>query len=131
MDIGTVILNKSSSIDIDKAFQETIDSDDNYYPSPALFVYTLPNIMAGEICIRHKFKGENTVFIKKEFSAEFVQDYVSLLFQKEKAKICITGWVEVNDDEYKSLLMLVENTNFAKPYGSGHAFNTNAINKLF
>ncbi len=130
-DIGIVILNRSSSIDIDKAFQLTIDDNDNYYPSPALFVYTLPNIMAGEICIRHKFKGENTVFIRKEFSAKFIQDYVSLLFQKKKAKVCIAGWVEVNHTQYKSLLMLVENTIFANSYDSGHTFDTNAINKLF
>lgn len=130
-DIGIAVVNKSSSIDIDRAFQETIENDESFYPSPALFVYTLPNIMTGEICIRHKFKGENTVFLRKDFSAEFIQDYVSLLFQKKKAKACITGWVEINDGQYRSLLMLVENADFSTDSGQALLFTAKEIKKLF
>ena len=41
-------------------FQETIQHADSYYPSPALFVYTLPNIVTGEIAIRNKYYGETS-----------------------------------------------------------------------
>jgi len=129
-DIGVVIANRSSSIDIDRSFQATIEDDENFFPSPALFVYTLPNIMTGEICIRHGFKGENAIFIQPTFSMEFIQDYVSLLFQMKKLKVCITGWVEADGNAYDSLLLLVEepvqgNKDFSLP------FQTDSIKKLF
>lgn len=106
--IGIVLSNASSSIDIDKSFQETIEDKSNYFPSPALFVYTLPNIMAGEIAIKNKFKGENIVFIDREFPAEFIHEYVGNLFDSDKIDACICGWVEANAEDYKSFLYLVE-----------------------
>src|SRR5688572_4494681 len=39
-----VFANKSSSLDTDVKHQNSIADVDNYYPSPAVFVYTLPNI---------------------------------------------------------------------------------------
>ena len=109
--VGIVLANASSSIDIDKSFQETIEDKSNYFPSPALFVYTLPNIMAGEIAIKNKFKGEDIVFIKKEFPFEFIYDYVYSLFENHKLDACICGWVEANAEDYKSFLYLVERKN--------------------
>ena len=58
-DIAVIISNSSSTIETDKKFQASIAE----IPSPAIFVYTLPNIMVGEICIRHNLKGENLFFI--------------------------------------------------------------------
>ena len=104
--VGIVLSNASSSIDIDRSFQETIEDKSNYFPSPALFVYTLPNIMAGEIAIKNKFKGENIVFINKEFPFELIHNYVSNLFDTDKIDACICGWVEANAEDYKSFLYL-------------------------
>ncbi len=47
----------------DEAFLATVASDEEFYPSPALFVYTLPNIVAGEIAIRHGIYGETCVYM--------------------------------------------------------------------
>ena len=47
-----ILANRSASIKNDRDYLATI-SEGNYYPSPALFVYTLPNIVTGEIAIRH------------------------------------------------------------------------------
>jgi hypothetical protein len=57
--LGLIVQNASSTYDTDMEYQATIDDHANYFPSPAVFVYTLPNIMLGEICIRHKIFGEN------------------------------------------------------------------------
>ena len=57
--IGVMITNSSSSLDTDINFQATISDAANYFPSPSVFVYTLPNILIGEICIRNGIKGEN------------------------------------------------------------------------
>ena len=57
-EIGVIIFNSSASLDTDLAYQQTIEDKANYFPSPSVFVYTLPNILVGEICIRHKINGE-------------------------------------------------------------------------
>ena len=58
-DVGIVLSNANSSLDTDIKYYETTKT----IASPAQFVYTLPNIVIGEISIRHHFKGENAFFI--------------------------------------------------------------------
>ena len=62
--IGVVLSNSGSSLDTDMGYFETIRDRNNYYPSPSVFVYTLPNIMIGEICIRNQVNGENSFFVR-------------------------------------------------------------------
>ncbi len=103
-DIGLVFSNASSSLDTDIKYFETTKT----IPSPAQFVYTLPNIVIGEISIRHHFKGENAFFVFEEFDAEFIEQYVSNLFNNDILQCCICGWVEVLGDNYNATLFLIE-----------------------
>ncbi|MBR2202225.1 MAG: hypothetical protein IJ894_16085, partial [Bacteroidales bacterium] len=54
--------DNNGSLPTDYIFEETIKDTDNFFPSPSIFVYTLPNILVGEICIRHGFKGESSYY---------------------------------------------------------------------
>jgi hypothetical protein len=103
-DIAVVLSNANSSLDTDYRYFTTVTG----IPSPALFVYTLPNIMIGEICIRHKFKGENAFFIAESFDALFIETYVRDLMETGNARACICGWVEVLGDAYTAALFLIE-----------------------
>lgn len=103
-EIGIVLSNANSSLDTDIKYLETTKE----IASPALFVYTLPNIVIGEISIRHHFKGENAFFIFEEFDAEFIQQYVSNLVNNDILQCCICGWVELLNNEYKAALFLIE-----------------------
>lgn len=90
------------------------DTDIKYWenarqaPSPAAFVYTLPNVMLGEICIRHGFKGENSCFIFNTFDTAFQVNYVNSLLEK-RAKVCVHGWVNFFKEEYAAFLFLTVN----------------------
>jgi hypothetical protein len=108
-EIGMIITNASSSLETDEKHQESINDRDHYFPSPSVFVYTLPNIMTGEIAIRHKIKGENGVFISEKPDAELIFMIVDELFVRNRVSCCITGWVEAYHDRLSSCLMLVEN----------------------
>ena len=58
-EVGLLLSNAGSSIDTDRNHQKSISKRDEYFPSPSVFVYTLANIVIGEICIRHKlFRGK-------------------------------------------------------------------------
>lgn len=109
-EIAVILSNESSSSDTDAIYQKTIDDRNNYFPAPSVFVYTLPNIMIGEICIRHKIKGENTVFISEDFDKNFIFDYVNNLYNLQKTKICICGRVDYNypNKNYMAELYLTE-----------------------
>ena len=63
---GIVAANATSSLDADLRYQAQVEQQ---RPSPALFVYTLPNIALGEICIRHGNKGENMLFVAANYEA--------------------------------------------------------------
>ena len=102
--IGVVLANTSSSLDTDMKYYETVKD----IASPALFVYTLPNIVIGEICIRQHFEGENAFFIFDEFDAGFIEQYVRNLINSNLLQACICGWVELLGEHYKTVLFLVE-----------------------
>jgi hypothetical protein len=123
--IAVVLSNASSSLVTDANYQKTINNPENYFPSPSLFVYTLPNITIGEICIKHKIYGENVFLISKKFDAEILFFYVNGLFENTDTQHCITGWVECNETIYDAFFLLVEK-------GSGGLmFNTTMIDKLY
>jgi len=103
-DIAVVLSNHSSSLDTDLRYQKSTEK----IPSPALFVYTLPNIVIGEICIRNKFKGENAFFIHEAFDPEYMVKYVDLLLQNNQTEACLSGWVEVLGENHDVFLYLVE-----------------------
>lgn len=101
---GIVLSNKNASIEADINYYETAHS----FPSPALFVYTLPNIVIGEISIRYKFKGENAFFISDAFDAEWLHFYVTNLFEEQSLKACVCGWIDSASDVYDACLFLAE-----------------------
>jgi hypothetical protein len=121
--VGLVFANANASLDTDiKYFQSTKE-----FASPGLFVYTLPNIVMGEICIRNKFKGENSFFVFDKFNAKFLEQYVDELFNNNIVQLCICGWVDVFDENYKAVLFLV----CRNKEGSCLLFNEESMNGIF
>jgi hypothetical protein len=102
-----LLANKSSSLDTDVKYQKSITDSENYFPSPAVFVYTLPNICLGEISIRHQLKSENSFFIFDAFNAAFMANYANILLDNGKADKVLCGWTEYFDEEYKAFVYLV------------------------
>ncbi len=109
-EVGIVLANANSSLDTDLKYFETTKD----YASPSLFVYTLPNIVMGEICIRNRFKGENAFFVQEKFDVNFIQQYVNNLLNNNILQACICGWIDVLQEDYKAVLFLVEKKNAAE-----------------
>ncbi|MDO5971742.1 3-oxoacyl-ACP synthase [Flavivirga aquimarina] len=107
--IAIVFSNKASSIDTDRKHQESIQNKEDYFPSPAVFVYTLPNICIGEISIKHKLFSENSFFIFDTFNPQHLLDYTNSLLSANKAEKVLCGWVELDGENYEAFLYLVTN----------------------
>lgn len=120
-----ILANNASSLNTDEKHYESIKE----IPSPAVFVYTLPNIVAGEICIHHNLKGENTFFIQEEFDIQFMVSYLNILFSTTNTRKAIAGWVEVDlDDNYRAFLMDVEKEGSSEIQGN---FTVDFIHQIF
>ena len=102
-----ILSNSSSSLETDKLYQHSISDKNNYFPSPTIFVYTLPNIIIGELAIKHKITGENAFFITEKFDANLLVDYCEIILNNN-ATSAICGWVELNEDSYEAIIFLVE-----------------------
>jgi hypothetical protein len=109
-EISVVLSNAVASEDADKKYVETIADPENYFPSPALFVYTLPSIMTGEICIKYKIKGENAFFVSDYFNADLLCPYLANLMKYTLTKACIGGWVNYDAPHFEAFMFTVEST---------------------
>lgn len=109
-EIAVVFSNKNSSIVSDMTHQTSIQNLDEYYPSPGVFVYTLPNIMIGEICIRHQFTGENSLFVANNSTEAPIFEYANYLLEESLSQICLCGWVNATNNELDAMIY------FLKPF---------------
>jgi hypothetical protein len=107
---GVIFSNSNSSLDTDLRFHESMVEA----ASPALFVYTLPNIIIGEICIRHKVKGESACFVFDIFDFAFQADYINGLMDAGKMDTCISGWADFYNGKFEAFFYLVERTDDRK-----------------
>ena len=102
--VALVLSNAHASLDTDLRYFQTTKT----MASPALFVYTLPNIVAGEICIRNGFKGENAFFVTPVFDFQKIHQYVEAVLSSGSSEACIAGWIDVMGSHHDVFLYLAE-----------------------
>jgi hypothetical protein len=112
--IGLVFTTAHGCIDVDKKYLQTVET----IPSPALFVYTLPNIMLGEICIRHGFKGEQLSMIADRFDSEEMVFAVNDMLDHKSMDACFCGWVDVTNENVDLHLAWVTKQNRGVPFSA-------------
>jgi len=121
--VALVLSNAHSSLDTDIRFHESIVMG----ASPSLFVYTLPNIVAGEICIRHGIKGENAFFVTPSFDPHMISSYVDQVLRQPHIQACVAGWIDVMNGHHDVFLYLAEK----EKRGLGLEHNPNELTTLY
>lgn len=122
--IAINIVNKNSSIDTDIRYNNLIKKGTS---SPAIFVYSLPNIMIGEICIKHHIQGDNLLFISDYYDVKLQYNYMLSLFQNKNCEVSICGWIDYIENNYEAFLFLIEKKNKT----TALPFTINDINQLY
>ena len=102
--VGIILQNKSSSLDSDIKHQEGIKINT---VSPAIFVYTLPNIVIGEISIKHKWQSEGVFFIDENIDTKLLSQYSNILLKEGRADLNLIGWIDVIKNQYSLKLCVV------------------------
>lgn len=107
---GIVMSGKYGCLDTDIRHQQIIDSEGDSSASPAVFVYTLPNVVAAEISIRHHIKGENIWFWSEDKTMSDIKKYASILAASRDLKYCIAAHIDFINGDYFAIFELLENT---------------------
>ena len=107
-DIALIFANRNSSLESDLKHQQSIQSADEIFPSPAVFVYTLANICLGEVSIRHHLKTENAFFISDKFNEKQLKKYAKYLISKNRAKKVVVAWVDFLQGNYEAKMYLID-----------------------
>ena len=98
-DTAVVLFNHSSSIMADREYLSSIADAENFFPSPSVFVYTLPNIVTGEIAIRNHYHGATALYILPDKDEALMQQIVDAAFRDGHTRRMIAGWVDAMDEE--------------------------------
>ena len=99
-DRAIILFNHASSIMADRQYLSSIETPGQFFPSPSLFVYTLPNIVAGELAIRNHYHGETTFCILPERQDEVMHQVLQACCQDETTRSILGGWVDYQDDAH-------------------------------
>ena len=103
-----VLFNKSSSVVQDRKHIGTISGNGGFFPSPSVYIYTLPNIAVGEVAIKQGFKGETSLYILDERDDALMEQIVRTAFYESGPSVMITGWVDcVEEDVFEADLKLL------------------------
>lgn len=95
-----IFFNHSSSIASDRNYKVSINDKNNYFPSPSIFVYTLPNIVTGEIAIRNHFHGETSFFILPDKDERLMEEILQASCRDAQSKSFLTGWIDYEDERH-------------------------------
>jgi 3-oxoacyl-[acyl-carrier-protein] synthase-1 len=124
-DLAVICFNRSASLDTDSLYQNTIQAGEEYFPSPSVFVYTLPNIVTAEVAIRNKIYGETSFYICEEFDAGQICRTVSNTFAATPLSSALVGWIEYEGDKCEALMMQIETA------GCGCPLSVESLMKIY
>ena len=108
---ATILFNRTSSVVADRCHLGSIAKPGEFYPSPSVFLGTLPNIATGEIAIRHGYTGETSLYITDFRDEALMKKVVGSSFSLGGFRSLICGFVDCDrgDSFEADLKILVKN----------------------
>lgn len=106
--VSLLFFNSSGSILQDRLHLRSFVGADGFYPSPATFIYTLPNVVEGEIAMKYGVKGETTFIILRDKDPQLMERVISSALPWMTTPRTIAGWVECSaEDTFEAELQLI------------------------
>lgn len=104
-DRAVLVFSREGCVANDRHYVQSMED----FPSPALFVYTLPNIVAGEIAIRNKYAGETGAYVLESFNRDAIRTLVRQAFQDPVTQSVLAAWIDCpSDEEWTAQAWLIE-----------------------
>ena len=106
-DRAVLVFSREGCVANDRHYAESMKD----FPSPALFVYTLPNIVSGEIAIRNKWGGESSAYVLESYDEDRIWELVRQAFQDKCTKSVLVAWIDcISDNDFVTNAWLVNET---------------------
>ena len=116
-DRAVLVFSRFGSLADDRNFAASMEE----LASPALFVYTLPNTVTGEIAIRNKYAGETSAYVLEAFDPDQILNQICLAFQDRDTRSVLAAWIDCpNDSEWNAIGWLIELEDLLPPAGEHH-----------
>lgn len=113
---AVVLVSQSGCNHNDARYYATIGEDD-FYPSPAIFVYTLPNIATGEIAIRHHLNTETSAYLISPEQTTDIYGFVSDALADASVSRVLLLMADYNTDgSYRCNAMLIGTETTTQPF---------------
>ena len=104
-DRAVLMMGRWGCLSNDRRYEQTVLE----FPSPALFVYTLPNVVTGEIAIRNKYRGETSAYVLDGPDFREIAALVRQAFSDRATRSAICGWLDArSEDDFAGYAVLVE-----------------------
>lgn len=94
-----ILFNRDTTVVADRKHISTIWDRSEFFPSPSLAIFTLPNIVAGEVAIRNHYKGETSFYILDHKDDVLMRHIVEATFNCSSVRSMITGWVNCSTED--------------------------------
>jgi len=98
-DRAVILFGRNGSLCSDCKFEQTIANAEEFFPSPSVFVYTLPNIVTGEIAIRNRYYGETAFYMTGQRDEQLMRQTADATLADGSMQSAIWGWVDCGMDE--------------------------------
>ena len=106
-DRAVLMFSTCGSLCNDRHYEDTVRE----FPSPSLFVYTLPNIITGEIAIRNRYQGETEFYVLPDYCPETINRIVAATLATSSHKSVLFGWLDaVSESDFQANLFLADKT---------------------
>lgn len=98
-DRAMVIFTQNGSVLADRKHLSTFANPDEFFPSPAVFINTLPNVVLGEIAVKNTIKGETTLVILPARDEKAMQRIIDATVSATRPSVLICGWVDCDAED--------------------------------
>jgi len=98
-DISLFVFTQNGSILADRKHLSTFCTPEEYYPSPAIMINTLPNVVLGEIAVKNRIKGETTLIILPYRDDSIIDMVVKASVSDSRPSLVIYGWVDCDAED--------------------------------
>lgn len=108
-DRALVIFTQNGSVLADRKHLSTFANPDEFFPSPAVFINTLPNVVLGEIAVKNSIKGETTLVLLPARDEMAMQRIIDATVSAARPSALICGWVDCDaEDSYIADLKMLK-----------------------
>ena len=98
-DIALFIFTRNGSVLADRKHLSTFSNPEDFYPSPAVFINTLPNVVLGEIAVMNTIKGETTLVMLPYRDDDLMDSLVKTSLASTRPSVMIYGWIDCDAED--------------------------------